>query len=481
MIISRFTRWLLSSIAQCMAGAGLLMAPAAFAVGANVSIVDFAFSPAAVTIQANDSVTWTWAGSASHSTTSDTAGLWDSGIMSHGATFAHTFTSAGSFPYHCTVHPFMTASVTVQGQPPTNIPPTISITAPANGSVFAAPWTGTIQVTDSDSDGSVSKIQFFAGTTLLGTLNSPAANASLTVTNLAAGSYTLTAVATDNGGASTTSAGIHISVQTPTNIPPTISITSPTNGSMFAAPWTGTIQVSDSDSDGTVSKIQFFAGTTLLGTLNSPVANANLTVTNLAAGSYTLTAVATDNGGASTTSAGIHISVQTPTNIPPTISITSPTNGSMFAAPWTGTIQVSDSDTDGTVSKIQFFAGTTLLGTLNSPAANASLTVTNLAAGSYTLTAVAMDNGGASTTSPGVNISVVAQAPFMLSSVQRPSTNSFQFTYSTTPGLHYIVKRSTNLSIWNPLATNAATGSSATFTDNAATGTVNFYRVERNP
>jgi uncharacterized protein (DUF2141 family) len=239
--------------------------------------------------------------------------------------------------------------------------------------------------------------------------------------------------------------------------------------------------VSDSDSDGTVTKIQFFAGTTLLGILNSPAASASFTVTNLAAGSYTLTAVATDNGGASTTSAGIHISVQTPTNIPPTISITAPANGAVFAAPWTGAIQVSDSDSDGTVTKIQFFAGTTLLGILNSPAASASFTVTNLAAGSYTLTAVATDNGGASSTSPGVNISVVAQAPFMLSSVQRPSASSFQFTYSTTPGLHYVVKRSTNLSIWNPLVTNTATGSSSTFTDNAVTGTANFYRVERNP
>ena len=114
MIISRFTRWLLSSIAQCMAGAGLLMAPAAFAVGANVSIVDFAFSPAAVTIQANDSVTWTWAGSASHSTTSDTAGLWDSGIMSAGASFSHTFQNAGTFTYRCTIHPGMVGTVNVQ-------------------------------------------------------------------------------------------------------------------------------------------------------------------------------------------------------------------------------------------------------------------------------------------------------------------------------------------------------------------------------
>ena len=55
-------------------------------------------------------MTWTWTGANMHSTTS--GGNWDSGIQASG-TFAHTFNSAGTFNYLCTVHPFMTASVTV--------------------------------------------------------------------------------------------------------------------------------------------------------------------------------------------------------------------------------------------------------------------------------------------------------------------------------------------------------------------------------
>src|SRR5256885_5802131 len=80
----------------------------------NVSIVDFAFSPRAVTIEVNDQVRWAWTGNAPHSTTSDT-GLWNSGVNDKGSTFTNTFSAAGSFPYHCTVHASMTASVTVQG------------------------------------------------------------------------------------------------------------------------------------------------------------------------------------------------------------------------------------------------------------------------------------------------------------------------------------------------------------------------------
>jgi plastocyanin len=183
----------------------------------NVSIVDYSFNPSSVTIHVNDSVVWNWVGPTTHTTT-DT-GVWDSGFLSSGnAQFTRTFTSSGSFPYHCTLHAFMTASVTVQAQTQSNVPPTVSITAPTNGAVFSSPWTGTIKATASDSDGTVTKIQFMAGATVLGTLNSPPTNPTFTVTNLAAGNYLLTAVATDNGGASTPSAGISITVVAPAPI-----------------------------------------------------------------------------------------------------------------------------------------------------------------------------------------------------------------------------------------------------------------------
>src|SRR5579863_4964824 len=113
---SKMTDWFLSSSISLLAWGFCLAGAPVLAASTNVSIVDFAFNPATVTINPNDSVTWTWVGSFSHSSTSDNTNLWNSGILSHGATFSHTFNSAGSFPYHCLVHPFMTASVNVQGQ-----------------------------------------------------------------------------------------------------------------------------------------------------------------------------------------------------------------------------------------------------------------------------------------------------------------------------------------------------------------------------
>lgn len=77
----------------------------------NVTIQDFSFAPAAVTIKAGTTVQWTNHGPSAHTTTSD-SGVWDSGILNApgsgggaGGTFKFTFTQAGTFSYHCTNHP----------------------------------------------------------------------------------------------------------------------------------------------------------------------------------------------------------------------------------------------------------------------------------------------------------------------------------------------------------------------------------------
>jgi plastocyanin len=86
-------------------------------VGPNNSL---SFSPATVTIHPGDTVTWNWSSSSiPHSVTSGSpgapSGTFDSGVHTAPFTFSHTFPSAGSFPYFCTVHgALMTGTVTVQ-------------------------------------------------------------------------------------------------------------------------------------------------------------------------------------------------------------------------------------------------------------------------------------------------------------------------------------------------------------------------------
>ena len=57
----------------------------------------------------------------------------------------------------------------------------------------------------------------------------------------------------------------------------------------------------------------------------------------------------------------------------------------------------------------------------------------------------------------------------------------FQFRYTANPGLSYLVQRSANLQDWTPISTNTAPGNPTSFSDNAAMGNVNFYRVQLLP
>jgi len=87
--------------------------PGADAQGAAaVAIVDFAFQPASLEVTAGTTVTWTNSGAATHTVTADN-GAFDSGRLAPGATFSQTFDTAGTFTYHCDIHPQMTGTIVV--------------------------------------------------------------------------------------------------------------------------------------------------------------------------------------------------------------------------------------------------------------------------------------------------------------------------------------------------------------------------------
>jgi len=80
---------------------------------ASVTIRDFEFDPQTVTIRAGGTVTWTNEGPSVHTATADD-GAFDSGNLNRGDSFTQTFDEPGTYPYHCTPHPFMTAEVIVE-------------------------------------------------------------------------------------------------------------------------------------------------------------------------------------------------------------------------------------------------------------------------------------------------------------------------------------------------------------------------------
>jgi plastocyanin len=79
----------------------------------TVTIKDFEFDPATVTVKLGDDVMWTNDGPSIHTVTADD-GSFDSGDLDAGKTYVHTFTMLGTFDYHCSIHPFMKGQVVVE-------------------------------------------------------------------------------------------------------------------------------------------------------------------------------------------------------------------------------------------------------------------------------------------------------------------------------------------------------------------------------
>ena len=203
-------------------------------------------------------------------------------------------------------------------------PPFVALQAPADLASFAEPATLLLEANAFDLDGSVTAVDFFAGTQLLGTLANPPYQ--LTWSNVVKGHYPLTARATDNLGIISTSAPVTIDV----TVPPSVTITSPAQGASFHEPAIILIQVDAADVDGSVVGVDFFAGDVRLGTAAS--APYEFAWSPVPAGSYALTAIAQDNLGISSISAPVNVLVVGGPQDRPTMSFTMTTNG--FRLSW---------------------------------------------------------------------------------------------------------------------------------------------------
>ena len=198
-----------------------------------------------------------------------------------------------------------------------NLPPLVSISSPHGGDNFTAPASFTITADASDSDGIVAKVEFFKNGASIAI--DPTFPYSASVTALPEGTYVLTAQATDDRGATTMSAPVTISVGPP-NALPSVEFKSPAAGTKFSAPANIHVVATAADSDGTISKVEFFRDGALAATATSAPYEA--TLNNVPAGNHTLTAKATDDRGGFTTTPGVSVFVS-----PTLLSISSPLNG----------------------------------------------------------------------------------------------------------------------------------------------------------
>lgn len=100
----------MTMVMSAPAGAG----PATPVAGDAVAIQNFAFAPAALVVKAGTTVTWTNKDTDDHTVTSQgSGGPLQSSPLGTGQSYSYTFTKPGTYSYYCTIHPFMTATVTV--------------------------------------------------------------------------------------------------------------------------------------------------------------------------------------------------------------------------------------------------------------------------------------------------------------------------------------------------------------------------------
>ncbi|MGC9035951.1 MAG: immunoglobulin domain-containing protein, partial [Verrucomicrobiia bacterium] len=186
-----------------------------------------------------------------------------------------------------------------------NAPPTVSITSPADNSIY--PFTPTnipIAATASDPDGSVSKIEFFADTNKIGeAISQPF---SIVWTNANYGTNIIRAIAIDDLGATAQSSAVKLIV----NYPPSVAITLPLNGATYAAGFPVTVEIHANDADGIVTNIIFLLNKNNLTNLLAPPFT--FTLNNLPIGTNELMAIAFDNYGIGTTSPPVVVIITSP-------------------------------------------------------------------------------------------------------------------------------------------------------------------------
>jgi len=232
-------------------GAGLwlvicagLITLAAIGRGATVTvqIFDYYFTPTNITVQPGDTVTWINRSGTAHDTTqydpaTQDGFLWMSDVFGRGESFSFTFSNPGVFPYICATHffthPEQTGTVTVAQM---NLAPSVHITAPASNASFTVSSTFTVTAGATDSDGNVVSVQFFANGSPIGIGQPPDFTAQ--VSGLPAGGYNLTALATDNGNATTLSDPVPITIveNTPNTFPLAIAVSPADAGTVTVDP-----------------------------------------------------------------------------------------------------------------------------------------------------------------------------------------------------------------------------------------------------
>jgi hypothetical protein len=317
--------------------------------------------------------------------------------------------------------------------------PTVTLDSSASSIAASSPVTLTAAASD---DVGITKVEFYKDGVLVSTDDKAPFAYSFTAAFSGNGSSNYTAKAYDTAGNVATSDALNITVNIPDDASPTVALSSSDTNVTLMGAQTLTAVASDNVA---VTKVEFYQGSTLLGTDSSAPFTQTVTYGAANNGNYAYTAKAFDNANNSTVSNTLNVIVNVPDTTLPTVSLSSSANPVVST---TGIVLTAAASDDVGVSKVEFYRDNTLLATDSSAPYELPLSFTAAQSGSYNYSAKAFDPTG-NTASSAISLTVAV-----------PDT--------TAPTISL-------LSSSNPVVSNAAITLSATVSDDIGVVKVRFF------
>ncbi|MCH7400192.1 Ig-like domain-containing protein, partial [Belliella sp. DSM 107340] len=226
--------------------------------------------------------------------------------------------------------------------------PQINWISPSDGDFFFAETPIQLAVSLIDDDISIEKVDFLVNNSIVGsTQNTPF---QIAIPNLPVGKHNLQAIALSSDGIEGKSEVISINVTLPENTTPTITITAPSDNDQFFVGDPINIAANAVDADGSITKVEFFAGNNLLTTdTQAPFA---FVWNDAPLGNHVISARTTDDNASTASSTEINILVTERPNNSPEITITAPSDNDQFFVGDPINIAANAVDADGSITKV---------------------------------------------------------------------------------------------------------------------------------
>lgn len=283
-----------------------------------------------------------------------------------------------------------------------NLAPTVSFTAPANGTLFQQGQTITLKASANDSDGFIDKVEFYQDGQKVGEASDAPFDYQLGF--ILAGTYSFTARAYDNQGGSTLSAALSLVI----NAPPFAILTSPTNNSIFHGTGNLILLAKVGDLDDAVNKVAFLQNGVKIG--EDSIAPYSLSLSNLVPGPYFFAVQAFDTRGGNGVSSPAAVLV----NAVPEVQISGVSPGGIYPQFSTLNFNANATDPDGFIKKVEFYVNNAKVG--EDTIAPYAFEYTGNAFGNYSFFARATDNLGGIAASSTLNFIINAPPIVAISS-----------------------------------------------------------------